>query len=238
VIENQIGMVGYYHLLIFCLLLPLLAMRSSKKLMTVAFPPKRKYFASVILQQIFFAAFSIWVAFNQWIELFARPQNPLRSILLGAAILAAMIAFMAPRWRRHVEERERRLYFFMPRTQGEKATWVFISLLAGVSEEITYRGVMFILLWRLTGSAWAAALIGSGIFAFCHYVQGWKSMIVIFAFALSFQAMFYFTGSLFVGMAVHFLYDVTAGMMYSFWGEKLGYPVEGIAPEEAVVSAG
>jgi hypothetical protein len=31
-------------------------------------------------------------------------------------------------------------------------------------------------------------------------------------------------------MAMHFLYDVTAGMMYGYFGNKLGYPTEGIPP--------
>jgi membrane protease YdiL (CAAX protease family) len=230
-------MIGYYHLFIFCVLLPVLAVISSRRMMTAVFPPKRKYFASVVFQQIFFGGFSVWVAMNERIELFAAPQNLARSALIGVLVLAAMIAFMYPRWRRNVEKRERRLYFFMPRTPGERAGWSFISLLAGVSEEITYRGVVFMLLARLTGSLLAGALVGGAIFAFCHYLQGWQSILAIFAFALVFQAMVYLTGSLFVAMAVHFLYDVTAGMTYSFFGDKLGYPIDGIAPEEAVAKA-
>jgi membrane protease YdiL (CAAX protease family) len=62
-------------------------------------------------------------------------------------------------------------------------------------------------------------------------------MLVIFAIALGFQAIYYLTGSLFPGMAVHFLYDLTAGMMYGFWGEKLGYPIEGVPREKAVANA-
>ncbi len=236
--ENYVGTVGYFHLLIFCALMPWLAILTSKRMMaTTVFPPRAKYFVSVIFQQIFFGAFSVSVALSEEIDLFAMPQNIPRSFLLGVLILAVMVALTYPRWRRNVEDRERRLYFFMPRTRGEKATWVFISLLAGVSEEITYRGVVFILLSRLTGLPLAAALIGSAIFAFCHYIQGWKSVLVIFAFALAFQAIFYLTGSLLAGMAVHFLYDVTAGFMYSYFGERLGYPAEGIPPEEAAAAA-
>lgn len=232
--ETHIGVTGYYHLFLFCVLIPILAFLTSQKLKTAIFPPKRKFFVSVSSQQIFFGAFSVWVAISEEVELLAGPQRLVRSVLIGAAVLAAMIAFMYPRWRRAVEKRERRLYFFMPRTPGEKALWCCVSLLAGVSEEITYRGVLFILLSRLTESLLAASLIGSAIFALCHYVQGWKSILAIFAFALIFQTMVYLTGSLFVVMAVHFLYDVTAGMMYSYFGDKLGYPVDAIAPVETL----
>jgi membrane protease YdiL (CAAX protease family) len=112
--------------------------------------------------------------------------------------------------------------------------WAGVSLFAGFGEEIIYRGVLFSLLWILLDSPLAAALIVAVVFTFNHYVQGWLSMLVIFALALSFQAMFYLTGSLFPGMIVHFLYDLTAGMMYGYWGEKLGYPVEGVPRKEVI----
>ena len=32
-------------------------------------------------------------------------------------------------------------------------------------------------------------------------------------------------------MAMHFLYDVTAGFMSGYFGNKLGYPQEGMLPE-------
>jgi hypothetical protein len=38
------------------------------------------------------------------------------------------------------------------------------------------------------------------------------------------------SGSLYIGMAVHALYDVTAGLFYGFYGETLGYPVEPMPP--------
>jgi hypothetical protein len=38
------------------------------------------------------------------------------------------------------------------------------------------------------------------------------------------------SGSLYVGMLVHALYDVTAGLFYGAYGEKLGYPIEPMPP--------
>jgi membrane protease YdiL (CAAX protease family) len=230
-------MAGYIFLAAFCLLLPLLVVKSSRRLTTGALAPWPPYFISVVLQQIFFAAFSIWVAHSEGIDLFAPPPQPLRATLIGAAFLAVTVAVMAPQWRRSVGERERRLYYFMPRTPQQKVMWTFLSLFAGVGEEIAYRGVMFVLFSRLTGAPLAASLLAAVVFAFCHYIQGWKSMAVIFLFALSFQALVYVTGTLFVAMAVHFLYDVMAGMVYGYYGDKLGYPVEGIQPEGAAASA-
>lgn len=232
--ENHVGILGYFHLTVFGVLLPLLTVRFARKLLTRDYPPRRKEFISTILSLLSFAGFSILVAQDEYIDLWAMPNDWLKALLLSAMVLIAMIVFIAPQCRRNVEKREWKLYYYMPRTAVEKVLWAGVSLFAGFGEEIVYRGVMFSLLWRLLDSPLAAALIAAVVFAFAHYMQGWRSMLVLFAFALAFQAMFYLTGSLFPGMAVHFLYDLTVGMMYGYWGEKLGYPVEGVPREEAV----
>jgi len=237
VYEYHVGIAGYYHLAAFGVLIPLLAVKTSRKLLTRDYQPRQKQFIAIILQLLIFAAFSIWVARSEDIDLWARPKDWLKALMVSAPVLFAMTAFMAPRWRRNVEKREWKIYYFMPRTSREKALWAGVSLFAGFSEEIVYRGVMFSLLWTLLDSPMAAALIVAVVFSFSHFMQGWKSMLLIFAIALGFQTIYYLTGSLFPGMAVHFLYDLTAGMMYGYWGEKLGYPIEGVPREKAVASA-
>jgi membrane protease YdiL (CAAX protease family) len=234
--ENHIGTLGYYHLALFGVLFPLLTVKSARKMRARDYPPRRKGFIAIILQLLLFAAISILVADAEYIDLWAKPKDWLKALLISAMALIAMFVFIAPQCRRNVEKREWKLYYFMPRTPGEKVLWAGVSLFAGFGEEIVYRGVMFSLLWRLLDSPLAAAWIAAVVFAVAHYMQGWRSMLVLFAFALVFQAMFYLTGSLFPGMAVHFLYDLMVGMIYGYWGEKLGYPVEGVPRKEAVVS--
>jgi hypothetical protein len=55
-------------------------------------------------------------------------------------------------------------------------------------------------------------------------------MAIIFGMALAFQMIAWVSGSLYIGMAVHALYDVTAGFHYGAYGEKLGYPIEPMPP--------
>jgi len=228
--DSHIGIAGIYHLVFFGLLMPWSAVKSARRLKAHAYPPRRKYFLMVIAQQCFFVLLSSFVAAMEWIEIWTLPRNHY-SYLIAAAILVLLIVVMVPYWRKAVERRERRVYLFMARNSSERALWVIISLLAGIGEEITYRGVMFILLIRVTGHEWLAALIAAAVFGFSHYVQGWKNVFLIAGFALLFQAVYYISGSLLLPMAMHFLYDVTAGIMYGYFGNKLGYPPEGIAPE-------
>ena len=154
------------------------------------------------------------------------------SIVMTAVFLVVTVLLMIPRWKRNVAARERKVYLFMPSGVTEKSLWVMISIAAGIGEEITYRGVMWGLLTRMTGSLWIAALIASAIFALSHYMQGWTSVAAILGFALVFHALVWLTGSLIPAMVLHALYDMTAGMVYSYFGVRLGYPPEGIPPKE------
>jgi membrane protease YdiL (CAAX protease family) len=116
----------------------------------------------------------------------------------------------------------------MPRDSTERALWLTSSIAAGISEELVYRGVLTELLARTTttGSLVAAALVSAGVFAVSHYMQGWKSMAIIYAMALLFQALAWYSGSLYVPMAVHALYDIAAGLHYGHFGKVHGYPVD------------
>jgi membrane protease YdiL (CAAX protease family) len=139
------------------------------------------------------------------------------------ALYAAAVAFMRPRWRRAVERRARAVHLFMPANAAERAWRIAVSVLAGVGEEITWRGVQVALAGVLTGGFWAAALVCSSSFGLLHIVQGWKSAALIAAFALGFHALVWLGGSLYVAIAVHVAYDLTAGISYGRLGKELGY---------------
>jgi membrane protease YdiL (CAAX protease family) len=220
---QTIGAAGYCHLILFGLALPWAAFRSAAKLSLFPYPPRRKFYIGVLLQHLFFIGATVAVARFEKIPLLELPRDLIESAVIVVIIFAAAIAFMLPRWRRNVESREPKVYLFMPGDAAEKSLWVLISAAAGIGEEITYRGVMWVLLARLTGSLWLAALIASIIFAVSHYMQGWTSITAIFGFALCFHGIVWLTGSLMPAMIFHFLYDLTAGMIYSYFGEKTGY---------------
>jgi hypothetical protein len=147
VYEYHVGIAGYIHLFWFGVFLPLLYVRSARKLLARDYPPRLKQFSVVILSQSSFVAISIPVAHAEYIDLWAKPNDWPKSLLIGAAVLIVMIASMAPGWRRDVGKHEWNLYYFMPRTPMEKVFWAGVSLFAGFSEEIVYSGVMFSLVW-------------------------------------------------------------------------------------------
>ena len=196
-------------------------------------PARRRHFIETIVTLWLMAALSLLAAWAQRIDLFpARLPDP-AGVAAGALMLTAAIAFMRPRWRRAVERRNRIVHLFMPRDRTERLLWVLVAASAGVCEEITWRGVQPTLLATLIGHPVLAAALVAVTFGIGHMVQGWRSASIIVVFAASFQAVVWLSGSLYVAMAVHVMYDVAAGITYGRLGEELGYPIEGVTPPGA-----
>ena len=229
---DEINLAGSLHLAFFGLLIPFAVVRGRMKLRQAKGPlPNRlRHFKSTALTLVAFALLSLMVAHAEWIELFPRTRPPLLAILAGAVKLVAAVAIMRPRWRRAVEHRTsigaRVLHLVMPANAVERAWWIVVAMLAGISEEITWRGVQTALLINLTGHLSIAAIVCSISFGLGHFNQGWKSVAIIVCFALGFHALVWLSGSLYVAMAVHVAYDITAGITYGRLGREFGYSPE------------
>jgi len=234
---HGINLAGWVHLVFFGLLIPAAAIIERRKFRAAATPlPNRlRHFQVTALSLVMLVTISLTVARLEWIELFPRAFPKWGAFLGGALVLAAMIAYMRPRWRRAVERRARVVHLYMPANGTERAWWIAVSVLAGLGEEITWRGVQGALLNNLTGRFWLAAIICAISFAVGHMIQGWRSVIVIIGFALCFHALVWLAGSLYVAMGVHIAYDVAAGISYGRLGRELGYQPAEITQSAAAV---
>jgi membrane protease YdiL (CAAX protease family) len=212
-----------FHLVFFGLFLPFAAIRGRGVLIGRSLPPRKRHLRAVIIQLILLASLSLVVARFSGIELFPRRAPPMRAIGAGASVLAVAIIVMRPFWRKAVLERKRIVYFFMPSDGTERLLWIAAAGLAGFGEEVTWRGVQTALLARLTGSVAMAIALSVVMFSVSHVEQGWKSVLVVVPFASTFHLLVWLSGSLYVAMAVHFLYDAIAGLSYGRLGRELGY---------------
>jgi membrane protease YdiL (CAAX protease family) len=83
-----------------------------------------------------------------------------------------------------------------------------MSVIAGVSEEAAYRGVLTQVLWHELGNPWIAVFVAAIAFAIAHALQGWKSTLIIFVIACVMHALVWLTGTLVIAMVVHATYDL------------------------------
>jgi membrane protease YdiL (CAAX protease family) len=215
------------------ILLPVLCVRSYCKLKAgTPFPSKPAFRLSTLVMHglMFFIAFVTWRSFG--LPIFPRAAIGWRDLAYGFAVLVVFLAAMSPQWKTNAMSSPQKVYRSMPQSGGELGMWAVISLSAGFVEEIAYRGVLFGILYYWLPNWWAAAILCAVAFGLGHAIQGWKSTAIIFVMSLIFQALVLYTGTLYVAMVVHAVYDFIAGAMYLyFWnhGAKERMP----APEPA-----
>jgi len=217
------GPAGIAHIVWFGLAVPYLGIRSLHRLATAPLPPRPLFYWTVILHQTVFLGFASAVAVSLGLPLFRASAPSARGWLLAGAFLVTAIVLLAPEWRRRVQIRDRRVLLASPMNRREHVLWVAVSALAGVSEEITYRGVLYLLLVQVTGSPVAAVGLAALAFAVGHAVQGGRAAAIVFAIALGFHRLVLVTGSLAPAIAVHALYDTIAGFAYGWLARRAGF---------------
>lgn len=104
------------------------------------------------------------------------------------------------------------------------AAWlvvIMISAVAGICEEIGFRGYMQVPLEKKYGPLMAIS-IGSIIFVIVHLHQAWSGPIIfqIFFISVLFGSIAYYSNSLIPGIIAHFIMDICN---FSFWWSKLGH---------------
>jgi membrane protease YdiL (CAAX protease family) len=134
------------------------------------------------------------------------------TIGLSLTALALLWAFLL--FRRAAGIRETALLaLLLPKSRKEKTLFVFLSLAAGVGEEVAYRGYLIPALTPLLGWDWGAALVSSVAFGFLHAYQGWLGIVRTAALGLLLAASFILSGVLWPAVLAHAILDVISGLV-------------------------
>ncbi len=203
-------------------IVPWAVLRNRESALAMAGIPLALRFYAMLLPQVVLGVLAIATGLLEGVELFPRSFPALSSWFAGMVFLAVSLVLVRPHWRRSVEEHKPTWRLFAPATRRERRMWVALSLSAGIGEELVWRGVLPALIAAVTGSL----AIGIGLslvsFALAHAIQGLRSVLAIAAIAGAFHALVFISGSLYVAMVVHFVYDVIAGFSYARFARDLG----------------
>jgi membrane protease YdiL (CAAX protease family) len=219
---GAISLLGWAFVVFITLVVPWAVLRNRESALAMADIPLALRFYAMLLPQIILAALAVITGLVEGIELFPPMAPSPTSWLLGAAFLLTALALVFRHWRRSVEEHKPTWRLFAPTNHRERKMWVALSLSAGIGEELVWRGVLPALLAAVTGSLALGITVSVASFALAHAIQGLRSVLAIAAIALAFHALVFVTGSLYVAMMVHFLYDVIAGFSYARFARDLG----------------
>ncbi len=135
---------------------------------------------------------------------------------ISAAASAAIVAHQLRALRRvrrdarlqaRVMEQVAHLLPMMPRDRRELRLFDGLSMTAGFCEEIAYRGF---LLWYLGAwlSTWSAVVIAALAFGVVHLYEGPSNAARVAAAALVAAALYLLSGSLWIPMALHAVFDM------------------------------
>lgn len=101
----------------------------------------------------------------------------------------------------------------LPVTNRDKKVWNYVSLTAGVTEEIIYRGFLIFALAFLFPdfSIWLVILLASILFGLAHTYQGFMTGVVrTTIFGIVFSILYIGLGSILPLIVLHFLIDYLA----------------------------
>ncbi|MEA2325801.1 MAG: Type prenyl endopeptidase Rce1-like [Thermoanaerobaculia bacterium] len=220
-IPDDVNALGIMLLVFVGVLLPILIIKSARRLGTGPLPISRtRFYRQTIIFQLFLAALAAWTAYTHGILAMPLPQRPLLAWSAAGLMYVLAVVMLKLRWPSRSAASKQRLYDILPHNSGEMLPYVFICIVAGTAEELVYRGVMTELAQRLIGIAVVTIIAISISFAAAHAMQGLRSMAGIFVIALGCHALVWIAQSLIPVMVVHFAYDLTAGMLIPRWFES------------------
>jgi membrane protease YdiL (CAAX protease family) len=147
-------------------------------------------------------------------SLFGRMSIDVADVGAALLTLAAVVALGELSWRSRSPAERARLWVrqILPRTTGERRAWVVVSAGAALAEEVAYRGAFVVFGVAATGSMPIAIAASASAFAAVHAPQGLSGVGYVLVIAVLHHALAFFTGGLLLPIAVHFAYDVLAGL--------------------------
>ncbi|HTY62800.1 MAG TPA: CPBP family intramembrane glutamic endopeptidase [Acidobacteriota bacterium] len=198
-----------------CLVAPVAAQVSKRrnKIQPVS-PVGGKRYSAAITYSIAFAGIALVTAFKERIPVFGSFHLNLNVVLLAAAFLIVSLAWARLEWTLTPMDRKLRSWNFLPHTPIERVAWVPISLVVGSCEEIVFRGVLFGIVFQVTGSYWMAGLVSAILFALMHLATGLLSVVSLVGVAIGLQWLVQLSGGLHIAIAVHFVYNAVNGIVY------------------------
>ena len=185
-----------------------LRIRSGKPL-----PDKRRRYRTGLFIQALLLLITMLAARAQRVPIIAGPLPGFTAWFLAAAFLSVL----ALRTRRALPKlspaRLERVRIILPDDASQMPYWVAISAMAGITEECAYRGLAFRFLAAGLGSVPLALTLCIVSFGVAHMVQGWRGVLGTSIVAAIMHATVFLTGSLYLAIVTHAVYDLTVGII-------------------------
>lgn len=183
----------------------------------------RQYRITMLVEWLAFAALMIaWLALGRPVAALGFVVPGGTGFYIGLLLLVAMTAYLVFAWRKAAAatagERAKikaslgNLRYFMPGDRRSYASFVRLSVTAGIVEEVLYRGFVF---WYLAQfmPVWAVVAVSALAFGAGHSYQGVSGMIRVTLVGIAFGGYYLLTGSIWLPIIAHAVLDILQGAM-------------------------
>lgn len=184
--------------------------------------PAKLFRETMIIQWIALAVFATaWFALDRPVADLGFVTPGGMGFYLGIVLVALTCGFMAFSWHsvKNMPQEKRAknieelgdVAYFLPRNQRENRFFFWLSITAGIVEEIIYRGFV---IWYLAHvmPVWGAVVVSSFIFGLSHGgYQGVAGIMRTGLVGLGFAVLFILSGSIWLPIIGHALFDILQG---------------------------
>lgn len=218
----------HFFVLLFAVLYPILGAigfrRFMRRVRAGIRPQRRTLYRNTTLSHwlLLAAALAVWaVSGRPWATL-GLGLDVDRGFFAGAVLTILAIAVLILQQRSvagadrqtaaRIRERFGNLEVLLPRTRAELSRFYWLSVTAGVVEEILWRGF---LLWYLASllPLWLAAVIGTAGFGLAHGYQGLRQLPMVTLVGGAFVVLYLLTGSVWLPIVLHAAVDMIQGRL-------------------------
>lgn len=160
-----------------------------------------------------------WVYFGRSFADLGISASGGQKLVVGSLVAAAVVALIVVPIRRVAANPAQHdelmgqlgdVALFMPRSRREERWFNGVSLNAGISEELIFRGYLIWYLQHFVSTGWAAG-IAVLAFAYAHWYQGVKQLPGILFVSGVAVSLYLYTGSLLVPIVFHVVLDALQG---------------------------
>jgi membrane protease YdiL (CAAX protease family) len=188
-------------------------------------PARLSIYREIILTWLFFAIclIAIWASLDRdWTDLGIRAIDVVPLSISIAISIVFISIFIIPlrnlaRHPKRFEGLESQIGDYvelMPRSRKEESWFTGVSVNAGLSEELIFRGYLIWYLNNFVPLYWAAG-IAVVVFAFAHSYQGLKQIPAILLISAVVVSLFVYSGSLLIPVLFHIVLDVLQGHYFA-----------------------
>lgn len=175
--------------------------------------PKNRRYRAMILMQLLIVFVTLEVAKKNGAVLFAGNWPSVWIWVVSGLYLGLIALRLNSAWGRMSTERKQRARLLLPERPRQMWYWLPVALLAGLSEECAFRGMAYLALREIIGSASISVAICVVAFAVAHMMQGWRGVLGTGVIAIVMHGLVFMTQGLYLAIGLHAAYDVVIGVI-------------------------